>query len=549
MSFNIFNKPIKNKTGEYTIGVSSGMFGIAKPEEKISYIDLSQKSFYSALKGVNFTQIDLETATELDSPDIDNRLERIRNLGISYGFHGETPAMGEGAQIALTSAIENQYEIGHTRFVKNLEGTGRLKAVYYLQHSCEGSPAETPYIRLGESMQPTSVVDIWGRRLDIFLSKKENEHVLNWAIRDKEILELIGRYTYELSYESCVSEYQRERRSKVEERWNGIRYFQRRELTEEEKRERDKQIEEAKKQGEKEAIEHLKEMILDFSKRSDMRFGAEKIPYLIIGKWMADKKDPIWIGIVRDKNFEKVRDGPSDWVPAVAAKYIWGHLNPLPGMENRFKDPKKILEKYNFDLVIETPMVSKGMEKEYRITRPKHFVILCKNLGTKHCGAVIDFEHCLGAGINPDKEIEEFCSDGGKYVKALHVGWPTPLQPAHVPIPLGSEQQEWLYRWMLALRKKGFNERENRYIIFERGGGIGGDPVEQSTLALKKIVEFLRQEIPVNNLPKEFFGMEDKKIKMQESEIREHAFDPVKGLLAVPEEKHGFLSKAAVEKR
>ncbi len=531
------DKSEKSNVNGYTIGVSSGMFGAAQRGEAISYIDLSQKGFYGALKGVNFTQIDMETSTELDSPDIDNRLEKIRNLGISYGFHGETPAMG-GAQIALTAAIENQYKTGHTRFIENLEGSGRLKAVYYLQHSCEGPPAETPYIRLGESMQPTSVVDIWGRRLDIFLSKKENEHVLNWVIRDKEILELIGRYPYELSYESCVSEYQRSQMDKM-------RYFQQRELTEEEK-------EEAKKQGEKEAIKHLKEMILDFSKRSDMRFGAEKIPYLIIGKWMSDKKDPIWVGIVGNEKFESVKENPPDWVPAVAAKYIWGHLNPLPSMENRFKDPKKILEKYNFDFVIETPMVSKGMEREYRVTRPKHFVILCKNSGTKHCGAVIDFEHILGADINPKKEIEDMDSDGGKYVKALHVGWPTPLQPAHIPIYLGSEQQEWLYEWMLALRKKGFNESENRYIIFERAGPLPHpevsnqqDPVLQSTLALRKIIEYLRAETTVNELPNDFYGIDDKEEKMQNSRMKEHALDPIRGMLTTPEGGHSYLGEAA----
>ncbi len=537
MSFNIFNKPIKNKTGKYTIGVSSGMFGAAQPQEKISYIDLSQKGFYSALKGVNFTQIDLETATELDSPDIDNRLERIRGLGISYGFHGETPAMG-GAQIALTSAIEDQYRTGHKRLVKNLEGSGRLKAVYYLQHSCEGPPAETPYIRLGESMQPSSLVDIWGRRLYIFLD--ETPSVFNWLIDQPKLYECIRAARPQSNANS------EEMRNKIMKEVASKRGLSNKpKLTEQERKEI---FEETEKRLPEEGRRATKEQIKHALKTSEMAWGTEKTSYLAIGKWMSDKKDPIWLGIVGNKKFESVKENPPDWVPAVAAKYIWGHLNPLPSMENKFKDPKKILEKYNFDFVIETPMVSKGMEEEYRLVKPKHFAILCKNSGTKHCGVVIDFEHCLGAGINPDKEIEEFCSDGGKYVKALHVGWPTPLQPAHVPIPLGSEQQEWLYRWMLALRKKGFNERENRYIIFERAGGVGGDPVDQSTLALKKIVEFLRQEIPVNNLPKEFFGMEDKTIKMQESEIREHAFDPVKGLLAIPEEKHGFLSKAAVGK-
>ncbi len=538
MVFNLFGNSKPKHAGEYIVGVSSGMFGVAQPQEKISLIDLSQKGFYSALKGVNFTQIDIETSTELDSPYIDKRLERIRGLGITYGFHGETPAMG-GAQIALTSAIEDQYATGHKRFTKNLEGTGRLKAVYYLQHSCEGPPAENPYTRLGESMQPTSLVDIWGRRLYIFL--RENPNVLDWLIDQEELYECL-----KVAPPENNAERERDRIMREVAREKGLLdKLQVNKITEQEMREI---LEEVGKRMPEVGRKITKEQIKGSLKTSEMAWGTERIAYLVTGKWMSDKKDPLWLGIVGDKSFESVKEKPSEWVPAVAAKYIWGHLNPLSELEEKFLDPKKILEKYNFDFVIETPMVSRGMEREYRLTRPKHFVTLCKNLGTSHCGAVIDFEHCLGADINPDKEIEEFCSDDGKYIKALHVGWPTPLQPAHVPIPLGSEQQEWLYRWMFALRKKGFDENKDRYIIFERAGGVGGDPVDQSTLALKKIIEFLRQDKDPDKLPKEFYGIEERDLRMQDAEIMEHAFDPIKGLITTPEGKHGFLSKAALEK-
>ncbi|RLJ00152.1 MAG: hypothetical protein DRP06_02460, partial [Candidatus Aenigmatarchaeota archaeon] len=258
----------------------------------------------------------------------------------------------------------------------------------------------------------------------------------------------------------------------------------------------------------------------------------------------SDKKDPLWCGVVGDKTFEEVKYNSKIWVPAVSLKYIWGHLNPV-----KLENPKPILEKYNLDFVIETAMVGAGMEEEYRLTNPKHFVVLCKNAGTKHCRAAIDFEHILGAGINPlENCIDEMDSDGGKYIGVLHVGWPTPVEPAHVPIPLGSEQQEWLYTWMLALRKKGFDETENKYIIFERGGGVGGDPVDQSTLALRKIIEYLKMDVSVADLPPAFYGIEEKNLRMQDAEIMEHAFDPIKGLITTPEGKHGFLSKAALEK-
>jgi hypothetical protein len=191
-------------------------------------------------------------------------------------------------------------------------------------------------------------------------------------------------------------------------------------------------------------------------------------------------------------------------------------------------------------------MVAAGIEEEYRFVHPKHFVVLCKNAGTKYCRACMDFEHILGAGINPDEEINAMPSDGGKYINVLHVGWPTPLQPAHYPIPLGSEQQEWLYKWMFKLRKKGFDESENRYIVFERGASFPGlDPVLQSTLALKKIIEYLRLDVPPEKLPPEFYGVEALEIKRQETQIIKHALDPIRGLLKMPEEKLTFLGGAA----
>ncbi len=542
MSFNIFNKSNEKKVDGYTIGVSSGMFGMAAPEEKISLIDISQKGFYSALKGVKFTQVDIERGTEFISPELKDRVRKIReDLGIGIGIHGLCGAMGSKG-IFLDSAIEDDYRRTHDSLIKDLNRSGEIvKAKYYLQHASE----TTPYGWLGKDLQPTTVVDIWGRRFHEFLQDDDKKYLIDWAIEEDTICAVVGRRYGITSYKSGVEDAKRrmERRIKDDE-LKGIKI-----PDEAKKKLIDNQVQEIRRA--------LKEELLRFSESQDLMYGTEKIPYYITAKWMSDQKDPIWVGVLNGKNFEEV--SYKDWVPAVSLKYIWGHFNPDQCKDKNIlktcPDPKPILEKYNLDFVIETAMVGAGMEEEYRLTNPKHFVILCKNAGTKHFKAAIDFEHILGAGIDPEEDcINKMIPDGGKFVSVLHVGWPTPLEPAHIPIPLGSEQQEWLYKWMLALRKKGFNESENRYIIFERGSPIpypmggGADPVQQSTLALRKIVEFLRKEIPVDKLPPGFYGIEEKDIKMQETEVREHAFDPIRGLLSVPEEKHGFLGKAAVEK-
>lgn len=526
----------KDSPEGYVIGVSSGMFSAAQPQEKISLIDLSQKGFYGAVKGVNFTQIDLETTSELHTPEIEKRLERIRNLGINYGFHGETPAMG-GAQIALTSAIEDQYILGHERLINNLEGSGKVKGKYYLQHSCEGPPAETPYLRLGEHMQPTALVDFYGRRLYVFID--ENPDILDWLVDQPELYECISVASPEMNSREAREGIIRE----VAKEKGLLEKLMTNRTTEEEIK---NILEETDKRLPKIGRTYTKEQIKSRLRGSGMAWGTERVAYLAVGKWMSNNKDPLWKEIVGEKSLDGVKGNPMHWVPAVAAKYIWGHMNPISG--SRFKDPKNVLEKYDFYFLLEPPMVSRGMEREFRFVRPKHIISLCKTCNTKYFRALIDFEHILGADIDPDEEISSLDIDEGKYVKGLHVGWPTPLQPAHVPIPLGSEQQEWLYRWAYALRKKGFDESENRYIIFERAGGVGGDAVDQSTLSLRKIVEFLRKEVEPNKLPLDFFGIEEGNMRMQETQIREHALDPIKGLISVPEVSYGFLSKAAIEK-
>lgn len=539
MPFGLFKKSNKEKSEKkkvegYIPGVSSGMFGTASRGEYASYIDLSQKGFFGALKGVNFTMVDIERSTEFGSPELEGKVKKLReDLGIEIGFHGLTAAMGARG-IFLDSAIEDDYQRTHDALIRDLERSGKLKAKFYLQHASE----TTPYGWLGKDAQPSTIVDIWGRRFHIFLN--ENKNLIDWAIKQDDVCEAIVNSTRKDFEERIMPEARRiatEEKAKTLEK---MRPFTIEELDEIEKRA-------------KEIIEEeLRRRLTTFSQSRSLSYGSERIAYFITAKWMSDQNDPIWQGIV-GKKFEGVKENYRLWVPAVSAKYIWGHLHPdkCPDQSKAMKDPKPILDKYNIDFVIETAMVGAGIEEEYRFTHPKHFIILCKHAGTKHFKACLDFEHMLGAGINPEQEIKEMDPDGGKYVNVLHVGWPTPLQPAHIPIPVGSEQQEWLYKWMYALRKKGFDEKENRYIVFERAGPVphpearGEDPVLQSTLALRKIIEYLRKETPPKDLPKEFYGIDEKEEKMQTSRITEHALDPIRGLLTTPEGKHGFLGEAA----
>ncbi|OQX84582.1 MAG: hypothetical protein B6D55_08790, partial [Candidatus Omnitrophica bacterium 4484_70.2] len=212
--------------------------------------------------------------------------------------------------IFLDSAIEDDYQRTHEALIRDLEWSGRIKAKYYLQHASE----TVPYGWLGKELQPTAIVDVWGRRFHIFL--KENPYLIDWAITQDEICEVVvgvRREDYEARKLPEAMEISKE------EMIEKVKKFPQ-DFTEEER-------EEVRKKAKEILEENLKRSIRTFSQSSSLSYGPERIAYLVTAKWMSDQNDPIWQGIV-GKKFEEVKDNPKLWVPAVSAKYIWGHFNP-----------------------------------------------------------------------------------------------------------------------------------------------------------------------------------------------------------------------------
>jgi hypothetical protein len=175
-----------------------------------------------------------------------------------------------------------------------------------------------------------------------------------------------------------------------------------------------------------------------------------------------------------------------------------------------------------------------------------------------YIGMVFDQEHYLHNNLDPMNEIKSLkseASDLGKFLLVFHVGAPKPYHPAHEPIDIGSEAQFWIYKYAYELRKLGFGAGENEGIfIFERGGARGQTPAQfigQSAAALRIIVEYLEKNVEPEKLPPEFYGISPREILAEERQlaiIREHFFDPLKGLLQVPEEEYTFLGSKAIEK-
>jgi len=610
----------------YTVGVSAGIFGAAQQEEKSQYAGLVRKAEYAITKGVRFVQIDLESISEFQEQDIVSKMKRIREqLGIRFGLHSENVAFGSREFPHLDSAIYQDYRRGHERLMIIFEDAGKIGFEYVLAHSSES----VPFIFLGRELQPTDLVDPWGNPLGEFIQKFEStfkelgvyKHDEGWIWKQDEIWRDLLHDTIEgflkredvvrrqgieeLSRRNFLEHKIRDKKIEIlnaqgipresitEEQLKNTPFNPEEiELVEEEKNRINEEVEVLFKKGEEDfeykRLKDLWEYFLRLIQSRTLSYGPERIAYYIIGKWMQEKNDPLWMPLIdisikyyakkeqkspeqwlKDKGIKDKRLEDNIfakfyqlWVPSVSAKYVWGHFNPdtnpkspisagnaVSGLVER--DPKKFLDKYKMDFILETPMASPGMEDLLRFPQPAQMYYLMKEMKSDRFGIALDIEHMLMDGLNVEVAIDILPSDAGRLVRVIHTGWPSPLGPAHIPIPLGSEQQLYLYKTYWELRKKGMgrDQRDNTFIIFERGGG--GDPIQQSVLALRVIKEFLEKDTAPERLPMEFWGLQTGQwasIDRQLATIKEHAWDPLKGLLQMPEEEHGIYSKSAIEK-
>jgi hypothetical protein len=512
---------------------------------------------------VKFNQIDIESIAEFKQPDLEREIEQVKKLGITFGFHGESAAFGgREVPVKLDSAIEDDYIRSHERVIETLTQAGRIGGEYYLLHSSETEP----FIMLGQHMQPSKLVDFWGRPLKELLEK--NEKLLEWVIDTKR--EFVWEYTRvsptELREENNVKEAVDRLLSER------ITNEQLAKLTEDQKKELREVV---RKDYEDRVTRHLNDNIKIFVDRRDMAFGPERIAYYLIAKYMEIQKDPLWSSIVSsavkfnldaypDKysseekaifmdskkwtiDNKEFRERTEMWVPAVSAKYIWGHLNPdLNPDGKKYADPKKILSDKKMYFVLEPPMAPSGMENLMRLANPLHLYYLAKHVNFEYFRYAFDFEHVLGNYLEPEKVIDHMPEDGGKYLKVVHLGWPTAIQPAHMPIYLGSEQHQYLYRMLYMLRQKGFKcEGESGYLIYERGSAN----IQQSVVAIKLIVDNLNNDTDPKKLSLDFYGVGTGEVASLDRQLRavdEHARDPLKDLLAIPEEEHTFLGRAAI---
>ena len=261
-----------------------------------------------------------------------------------------------------------------------------------------------------------------------------------------------------------------------------------------------------------------------------------------------------------------------DIIAMVGCRYIIGHFEADPLQEyksemfqkkpEREKDPfygKTAIEKLKqvkVMLVFENPELSEtGTEGLQRIIRGKHMYNFVKAaekmLSTDLIRLLIDLNHWVHNAIDPASEFEilkKEAPDFGKYIKAVHIYEPWPIHE-HAPFDIPSDEQVKIYRWLYQLRQIGFKDG---ILVFERGGGENPQQIARTViLALREIIKNLEKDVDPKKLPLEFYGISPAGVLSTERQmviIREHARDPLKGLLIAPEEEHTALGKEALAK-
>jgi len=329
----------------------------------------------------------------------------------------------------------------------------------------------------------------------------------------------------------------------------------------------------------------------------------EEIAYAIITKYLETKKDdpkePLWklffgektslvdlekkwgrkdekTGEIKARRLADPDTGDiyldPDVIAMVGCRYIIGHFesDPLPEYiaEMTQKKPERVndsfytkkaidkLKQVKVTLVFENPELSEaGTEGLQRIIRGKHMYNFVKAaekvLGTEYIRLLIDLNHWVHNAIDPGSEfdiLKKEAPDFGKYVKAVHIYEPWPIHE-HAPFDIPSDEQVKIYRWLYQLRQIGFKEG---ILVYERGGGENPQQIARTViLALREIITNLEKDVEPKKLPLEFYGISPAGVFSPERQmviIREHARDPLKGLIIAPEEEHTALGKEALAK-
>ena len=565
----------------YKVGISSGWWNIGKDP---SLLGIGTKAgAFGATLGVQFNQVDLDTVLEFLEPGLKEYVERVKKkLGMQLGLHGEI-----GEIVMFESAERIRWEQSHERLCRTMRGAADLGFIYvnfhlsnsqWLSfHERELRPFGFTYQVVAPTGQP------FGEWIDAMIKKgdKAADVPKQWIIDSLPNTRMEQELSQTVPFRKALNDIHREEIQKEETRIrNSITKDERyKNLT---KEQIDIQVEGTLgalgDQIESRTHQRLRhERLFDIWRDSESQKYAleagEIDAYIATAIYMIASKNPLWTGILgNDYSNDPAADANRAYIErqkefnaAVAAFYLLSHFTTKSTAHlGRDKDYnknhiesmtiKEWCEKKRVKLLLECPQSGQGSEGISRLFHPLHAYYLIKEINSPAIQQCIDFEQEMGQNINLDEELPRMPSDFGSQIFLLHLGDPIPyFGTAHIPIALADRGADALYRWIYWLRGKGFKDG---YIIFERGGGrTPGNNSQQnvfeySVYVIRQIVKYLDQDTKPDKLPPEFYGLSsDNKdvFTRQLVAMRDHAWDPLEGLLKLSEEKHTFLGKAAVE--
>ncbi len=550
----------------YVVGVSSGWWKIAKPPDLLG---LAQKvGGFGGTVGVRFIQADVETTSESFEPRLKEEMKRVKKeLGMRLGLHAEV-----GELMSLESSERRLWEQSHLRLVETVKNAADFGAEYVNIHMS----ARPQLLFLEAQYRVTGyfhpVVSYDGKPL--WMTCEKNPKVKELAKR--HLRGSVGSLALQdnekgqnLFYEWRGSIIQNEVKKKLAELEKNPTYIQARELV----RAGDIRAQGIQRSLEAQAAEEgrndaqviinreepniIYEIWKEAVNAKYLTDAAEITAYMLVAEYMKQTDDPLWSSICGGDNVEKAySEKHAAFNAACAAKYLEGHLTVKddPANKKHLNGMSIVewLEKNNIILGIETPEAHEGYEALMRLFNPIDVIPLIDKLKSDKIKLCIDFEHMLSHKMKPEEIIPKLPCDK---IFLVHLTKPIPYGgTAHIPLTIGSKGQEIIYKWLYDMRKRGFKDG---YLVFERGGGRSGggksawEVIENSVWVIRQIVKYLEQDILPEDLPPEFFGVAEQNketFARQMATMREHAWDPLEGLLMIPEEKHTFLSRSAVEK-
>lgn len=546
----------------YTVGISTGFWRIGKDP---ALLGLAQKiGGLGATGGIRFVQIDLETVAEFAEPDVRAQIKRIQTkLGMDeVGLHGEI-----GELMALDSAEKRIWDQTHRRLCQTVKFAAEVGFLYVNVHL-----SNKQVISFTEAQHRTQgyfypVVGPDGKGLPDLV--RDNPKIYAEAQKHMSRRTLSGSRTYVEEVGKVEEKIMKEKPRLIEQEYQ--RNLQMNpNISEEAKKGLREQVElnvhnalvqRIRSEIQKEEFEFdvwlkLRNNESEKYQLDDGEWGA----YHLVAHWLKETGDSFWANIAKNADPESLYfDNETAFCAAVASKYIEVHLTLKDNQANREHlngmSVKEWCEKHKLYLLLENPESGEGAEGLYRLFHPEHFYHTINKIGSPFVKVTIDFEHMVSQGLDPNEILEKLPGDFGKMVFLFHLGQAVPYGgTAHIPIARGSIAQEQIYKWLYIIKKKGW---KTGYMMFERGAGRTGqgrlpnEVFEDSVQALRQIALYLEKDVPYEKLPPEFYGISVQNEAVWARQLvamREHAWDPLEGLLSVPEEKHGFLSKSAVDK-